>query len=347
MKHENDFVKSDDLSKRAVPAGRWLNRGKCGWVFLPVFLAVCGVATAQESTLRPMRILVPYPAGGSSDFLARLAGMSAGAHLRQTVVVENRPGANGIIAVQTVVNALPDGHTVLFAVPGVVIFNSHIRKELPYDPLKQLTPVAMLASTQFALVASLDVPFDSVKDLIAYARQNPGKLTYGSPGTGSHPHVAMEDLKTRAGINMLHIPYQGGVPAMNSLIGRSISLLFDGVVSVPPHVQSGRIKALALSGAKRAALLPGVPTVGEIFPGYDNSPWYGIFAPANTPASVVARLHKGFVAAVEDADTAKRLIDGGYEVIGSRVSLSQFKAIFAADFERYGKIIRDMGLERQ
>lgn len=292
-------------------------------------------------------MLVPYPAGGSADFLARVVAMRAAVELKQTVVVENRIGANGIIAVQTVVNASPDGHTVLFAVPGVVIFNSYIRKELPYDPLKQLTPVAMLATTQFALVASPDMPFNSVKELVAYAKQNPGKLTFGSPGTGSHPHIAMEDLKARAGIDMLHIPYQGGVPAMNALIGRSIALLFDGAVSVPPHVQSGRIKALALSGPKRMALLPGVPNVSETFPGYDNSPWYGIFAPANVPASVVARLHKGFVAAVEEADTARRITEGGYEAIGRAVSPAQFQAIFAADFERYGKIIRNMGLERQ
>jgi tripartite-type tricarboxylate transporter receptor subunit TctC len=292
-------------------------------------------------------MLVPYPAGGAADYLARLVGAKAGAYLKQTIVVENRPGANGIIAAQAVVNASPDGRTVLFAVPGVVIFNSHIKNDMPFDPLKQLTPVAMLATTQFALAASLDVPFDSVKGLVAYAKQNPGKLTYGSPGTGSHPHIAMEELKARAGIDMLHIPYQGGVPAMNNLIGRTISLLFDGVVSVPPHVQSGRIKALAVSGAKRAIMLPDVPTVGEIYPGYDSSPWYGIFAPVNMSASTVARLHQAFVDAVEDADTKRRMTEGGYEVIGRAVSAAQFKAIFVSDFERYGKVIRSVGIKPQ
>ncbi|MCC7483703.1 MAG: tripartite tricarboxylate transporter substrate binding protein [Burkholderiales bacterium] len=307
----------------------------------------CGVATAQEQAARPMRMLVPYPAGGSADFLARLVGMRAAVELKRTVVIENRPGANGIIAVQALVNAPPDGHTVLFAVPGVVIFNSHIRKALPYDPLRQLTPVAMLARTQFVLVTPADMPFDSVSGLVAYARRNPGKLAFGSPGTGSHPHIAMEDLKARAGIDMLHIPYQGGAPAMMALIGRSIALLFDGAVSVPPHIRSGKVKALALSGTGRMALFPGVPNVSETFPGYDNSPWYGIFAPAGVPAGVVARLHKGFVAAVEDADTAKRMVEGGYAVIGGAVSPTQFATIVAKDFERYGKIIRSIGIERQ
>ena len=310
-------------------------------------ILACGSATAQEPATRPIRMLVPYPAGGAADFLARLVSAKASTYLRQTFVVENRPGANGIIAAQTVVNAPADGHTVLFAVPGVVIFNSHIKKDMPFDPLTQLTPVVMLATTQFALAASLDVPFDSVKGLVAYAKQNPGKLTYGSPGTGSHPHIAMEELKARAGIYMLHIPYQGGVPAMNNLIGRTISLLFDGVVSVPPHVQSGRIKALAVSGPKRAIMLPNVPTVAETYPGYDSSPWYGIFAPANISARTVARLHKGFVDAVDDADTRKRMIEGGYEVIGRSVSAEQFKAILVSDFERYGKVIRNVGITPQ
>lgn len=336
-------------NQRQLQKGRSMSSvfGLFGAVISTVLLLGVSPAIAQDDNSRPIRMVVPYPAGGAADFLARTLAEKVGANLKQNVIVDNMPGANGTIATQMVVNAPADGLTLLFAVPGVVVFNSFTRKQLPYDPQTQLTPVAMLAATQFALIANVKAPFNSVRELVDYAKSHPGKLTYGSPGIGSHPHIAMEEFKAVAGIDLLHVPYQGGAPAMRDLLGGNIDLKFDGVVSVPPQVRAGRVKALAVSGAARTSILADVPTVAEFYPGFDSATWYGIFVPSDVQTAKVVRLRNAFFAAVDDSVVQKRMADNGISPIGKSVSAEQFQAILKSEFVRYGKVIKSIGIEPQ
>ncbi|MCC7347926.1 MAG: tripartite tricarboxylate transporter substrate binding protein [Variibacter sp.] len=302
-----------------------------------------GTAYAQDFPTKQVNLLLPYPAGGSSDFLARLVAEKASELLGRRIVVENRVGANGMLAMEAVANAEPNGHTLLFGVTSLVAMNPHILS-MRIDPLRQLAPIAQLANGEFVLVAARNTPVNSAAELVAHAKAQPGQ-NFASSGTGSHAHIAMEMFARMAGVKFTHVPYKGGAPALTDLLGGHISYLIDGASTVLPHSQSGAIKALGVTSAKRWPTLPDMPAISETLPGYDSIPWYGLFATAGTPPEILARLNKLFVEAVNAPDVRAKMRDNGYEVATG--SIAEFTALVRADYDRYGKIIGELGLKTQ
>jgi tripartite-type tricarboxylate transporter receptor subunit TctC len=306
-------------------------------------VAFGGAAAAQDYPTKQVYLILPYPAGGSSDFLARVVAEKASEALGRRVIVENRVGANGILAMEAVANAEPSGHTILFGVAALVAMNPHILT-MRIDTRRDLAPVAQLAVGEFVLVANGKEPVNSIPDLIAYAKQKPGQ-NFASSGTGSHAHIGMEMFARMAGVKFTHVPYKGGAPALNDMIGGHVSYLIDGAATVMPHVRSGTIKALGVASAKRWPTLPDIPAISETLPGYDSIPWYGVFVTAGTPPAVIARLNKVFTEAVNAPDVRQKMRDNGYEVATS--TTEEFAALVSKDYERYGKIIRELNLKTQ
>jgi tripartite-type tricarboxylate transporter receptor subunit TctC len=258
-------------------------------------LMLAGAALALPAwaeTTRPLRLVVPFTPGGSSDLLARALAPSLGAALGQTVLVDNRPGAGGSIGAAEVARAEPDGQTLLMGHLGTLAVNPSVYPRLAYDPLRSFVPVAMVARVPNVLVVSAASPFKSLADLLAAARARPGRLSYSSGGNGSAAHIAFEALKLRAGVFLLHIPYRGTAPSIVDLLAGQVDASFTGVTAVLPQVQAGRLRALAVSSLQRLPSLPAVPTVAESgFAGFEADQWYGLVAPAATPAATVARLN--------------------------------------------------------
>jgi tripartite-type tricarboxylate transporter receptor subunit TctC len=313
--------------------------------FLCICLGIALVPTVgltQGFPTKPVRLVVPYPPGGGTDILARQIAEKISSQPGQVMIVENRPGANGVIATDVVVKSPSDGTVLLFAPTSVIAANPHLYS-VSFDVLKDLAPVALLATGQFVLVAHPSVPFDTLPGLIAAAKAAPGKLTFASSGTGSHAHLALEMLKGAAGIDFLHVPYQGGAPALTDLLGGQVQLLFDVVPAVLPHIRSGKLKALAVTRVKRATLLPLVPSIGETIPGFDSGPWYGVFAPARTNPGTIARFNDEFAKATKLPDLHKRLIESGYEV--ENFSLSEFQQMVRADYDLFGKLIKTLNIK--
>lgn len=311
--------------------------------FLLAWSAAAGTAAAQPLSAKQIHLLLPYPAGGSSDFLARLVAEKASELLGRRIIVENRVGANGIIAMEAVANAAPDGQTLLFGVTSLVAMNPHILT-MRLDPLRQLAPIGLLAQGEFVLVASRDVPANSIPELIAYAKAKPGQ-NFASSGAGSHAHIAMEIFRKMAGIEFTHVPYKGGAPALNDLLGGHVSYLIDGSATTIPQAQAGAIKALGVTSAARWPTLPDLPAISETLPGYDSIPWYGLFAPAGTPPDILTGLNKVFTDAVNAPDTRQRMRENGYEAVTG--SVEEFAALVRKDHERYGKIINELGIKIQ
>jgi len=270
-------------------------------------LAAPYVARAAEFPTRPVRLVVPFPPGGPTDTIARLVAPRVERGWGQPVVVENRGGAGGNIGTAAVARAAPDGHTLLLVASSHAI-NPSIFRALPYDPLRDFVPVALLASSPFVLVVHPSVPANSLAELIALARARPGRLNYASASNGSGNHLAMEMLKAAAGVDLVHVPYAGAAPATTDLLAGQVPVMFNNMVSAVPHIPAGRLRALAVSGQRRAAALSEVPTVAESgFPGFDATTWYGVLAPARTPPSIVAELNARFVTALDGAQQRERL----------------------------------------
>jgi tripartite-type tricarboxylate transporter receptor subunit TctC len=311
---------------------------------IAVFLAASSVALAQTQPYpsKPIRFVVPYPAGGPLDTVARLLGQKVAESTKQPVIVDNKPGAGGNIGADAVAKSAPDGYTILMGAVATHAINPTLYASMPYDASRDFIAVTQVASTPNVLVVNPSVPASSVREFIAYAKANPGKLNFGSGSTGSAGHLAGELFKTMAGVDMTHVPYKGAAPAMNDLIGGQIQLMFDNLASSLAQVKAGRIKALAVTTAKRSALAPDLPTISESgLPGFDISTWFGIFVPAGTPRDTVDRLHAEFTRALASADIREKMLALGAEPAGSKPE--EFAAYIRAEADKYARVIRASG----
>ena len=274
--------------------------------------------TAATWPNKPVKWVVPFPPGGAMDVIARTLGERLTQDLGQPFVIENRPGAGGNIGADFVAKQPADGHTIMITSIGMAT-NKALYAKLNYDPVKDFAPVSLLAVVPNVLVVNAARSADkSVKDVLAHARRAPGKLTYASAGNGTSIHLAGEVFASMAKLQLLHIPYKGSGPAVTDMLGGQVDLMFDSITSARPHIQSGKLLALGVTSAKRSSALPDVPTIAEAgIPGYEVSPWFAVFAPAGTPADVVARLNKALIAAMRQPEILKKLESVGAEPIGS------------------------------
>ena len=296
-------------------------------LLLALLCALPLVAAAQAYPSKPIRFVVPYPAGGPLDTVARLLGQKVSESVKQPVIVENKAGAGGNIGADAVAT-----HAI----------NPTLYAHIPYDPVRDFIPVTQVASTPNVLVVNPSVPAANVKEFIAYAKANPGKLNFGSGSTGSAGHLAGELFKAQAGVEMTHVPYKGAAPAMNDLIGGQIQLMFDNLASALGQVRAGRVRALAVTTAKRTSLAPDLPTIAESgLPGFDINTWFGIFVPANTPREIVDRLHDEFARALGATDVREKMLALGAEPAGSRPD--EFASYIRGEAEKYARVIKASG----
>ena len=300
----------------------------------------CGFPTAyaqaQDYPNKPIRIIVPYPAGGSADLLPRIFAEKLSAKWGQPVLVENRPGAGGNIGAEFVYKAEPDGYTLFATAPGPLVVNQNLFRKLAFDPA-QFVPVSVMAAIPNVLLVNPRVPAKSVDELIAYARANPGKLNYGSQGNGTTSHLTAELFKSTAGVSITHVPYKGSAPAMAALLGGEIDLMFDNLGLTLPHVKSGRLRPLAVASEKRVASLPDVPAMSEILPGFTSVAWFGIVAPPKTPAPIAEKLSAAVAEAIRQPDVAKRLAALSAEPVGD--TPAEMAAFMRLDGERWRSVI--------
>jgi len=302
---------------------------------------VCGPVFAQGYPSHPVRIIVPFPAGGSNDIIARIVAQKLTERLGRSFLVENRGGAGGNIGAEAVATSEADGYTLLLTAPPPLTINKSLYKTLPFDPASSFAPVALIASVPIVLVVHPSLGVKNVAELVALAKAKPGKLNFGSSGIGSTNHLAGELLKTVAGIDIVHIPYKGAAPAMNDLLAGTIPMMFDNMPAVLPQVQGKTIDAIAVAGEKRADALPDVPTVAETLPGFEASAWFGLVAPAKTPAPVLEMLIKELDAILKLPDVRKRFSDLGAEP--GRIAGDAFGSFLADETVKWAKIIQTSG----
>ncbi|MGZ8203797.1 MAG: Bug family tripartite tricarboxylate transporter substrate binding protein [Burkholderiales bacterium] len=314
-----------------------------------VTLAVSSAANAQATykeaayPTRPIRIVVPFPPGGTPDIQGRIMSEKLAPRFGQPVVIDNRAGANGIIGMEIVARAAPDGYTMIMTTVGTWSVHPYLYK-LPYDVLKDFAPVVNIASTPSVLLVHPSLPVTSVKDLIALAKQRPGEINYGSVGVGGFFHICAELFAFMTDIRMTHVPYKGGALALSDLIGGHIHTMFNSTIVAAPHIKSGKVRALATSGAKRAAVLPDLPTIAEAgVPGYEGTTWTAVGAPARTPRAVVDRVNREFNAVLQMPDVQERLAAGGSTVNGG--TPEQFQAHLKSELAKYGKLVKAAGIK--
>lgn len=299
-------------------------------------------ALAQNFPTKPITIIVPFSAGGTTDILARIVGQGLTTELGQSVVVDNKPGAGGNIGGSLAAKAAADGYTLFMGTVGTHAINQSLYKKMPFDPVKDFAPLSRVATVPNLLVAHPSQPFKTVKEMIAYAKANPGKITYGSPGSGASPHVSGELFKSMTGTDLLHIPYKGSAPAMTDLLGGQTSVMFDNMPSAIQHVRSGKLRPIAVTTAKRSPELPDVPTIAEAgVPGYEATSWFGMFAPAGTPKPVLDKLHAALIKVLNQADVKKKIAEQGGDVVAE--TPEQFAAFIKAESVKWGKAVKESG----
>ena len=296
---------------------------------------------AQTYPNRPIRCIVPYIAGSSPDVVARIVGPKLSEGLGQTVVIDNRGGANSIIGTEVAVRSLPDGYTILLGATALAT-NPSLYK-LSYDAAKSFSPITQTVAVHLLLVVHPSLPVRTVAEFITLAKARPGQLTFGSAGTGSPGHLAGELLKNLAGIKIVHVPYKGGPQATADLIGGQIQLQFDVIATSLPHVKAGRTRALAVSSVKRSTILPEMPTIAETVPGFNMVGWQGILVPTGTPSEIIQRLHREIVAVFALPEIRQRIFELGYETVGS--SPQEFVEFLRADTAQFAKIISGAGIK--
>lgn len=300
--------------------------------------SVPAVAIAQPSSGRPIRMLVGFPSGGPIDTVARILAPHFLEGLGQQVIVDNRAGANGIIATDIVAKAAPDGHTLFFGTTGNLAVNPSLYPKLPFNIHRDFTPVTQVASTSSLIYVHPSVPARTLSEFIAYASANPGKVNFSSSGTGGIPHLAGELLNVAAKIKTVHVPYKGTAPAFNALLGGEVQFMVSAVVSGLQHVKAGRLRAIATTTRKRVALLPDVPTAGEALPGFEVDNWYGLVVPAGTPRGVVARLHGEIVRVISIPAVREKLVAQGIEPVGS--TPQNFEPFMKSEIAKWAGVIK-------
>lgn len=319
---------------------------------LPQVLVACGLliskaAFAQTAyPVKPLRLIVGFAAGGATDFLARISAQQLAQQLGQSVTVDNRPGAGGAIGAELGARSAPDGYTLTAGSSGAFTVNPHLMAKLPYDPLRDFAPVGMYSTFAYVVLVHPSIPAKSMKELVALARSQPGKLSFGSAGNGSGNHLAAEQFKSLTGVKLLHVPFKGGAPALTALMSGEIDLAFDPMITTLQHINSGRIRPLAVSTPKRTAQLPALPTLNEAgVPGYDATNWGGILVPAATPRILIERLNTALNQGLARPDVRERMLNLGAEVLtGTPEDLGD---LVKRELARNGKIIRDAGLRAE
>jgi tripartite-type tricarboxylate transporter receptor subunit TctC len=314
----------------------------------PLLAALAGLplapaaARAQAWTPeRPLRLLVGFAAGGSTDVTARLVAQALGERLGQPVVVENRPGAGGNIAAEAAARSAPDGHTLLMGTSGVLAANPALYRSVPFDSLRDFAPISQVAFIPNLVVVHPELPVRDLAGLVAHARANPGKVHYGSAGTGTSLHLAAALLAARAGIELVHVPYRGGAPAATDLLSGKIQMTASPLVEVVAQVQAGRLRPLAVTTAARSALLPEVPTVAETIPGFEVALWNGLLAPAGTPPAAIGKIAAETAAALRSPEMRRKLAEQGSEPVGS--APEAFAAFIRAEIPKWTEIVRICG----
>jgi len=313
-------------------------------ILAAVFLALPLVAQAQAWPARPIRLVVPYPPGGSTDLLGRAVAAKVGEALGQQVIVDNRGGANGTLGSDIVARSAPDGYTFVLgtgATHGLTLFLS---KTTPYDPVKDFTPITAAAEVPIVLVVHPSVPAANMAEFVEYARRNPGKLSFGSSGTGSPHHLSGELLKHLAGIDMLHVPYKGAGPAVQDLLGAQVPAVFTTLSTALPHIKGGKLRALGMVEGKRQPSAPDIPTIGESVPGYAMPrSWLGFFGPAGLPEAILRRFNAEIVKAVQSPEVRGKLEAAGMPIVGT--SSDEFARMVKDDIETFRKIVAAAGIK--
>ena len=320
---------------------------------IAIILAVADTADAQTTSTgsgpgypaKAVRVIVPFPAGGGLDITARAFGQKLGEYWNQSVVIENRPGASGMIGAEAVAHAPKDGYTLLICSPAEIALNPALYARMSYDPFKELAPITLAATYPNMIVVHVSVPVKTVKELIALSKKTPGGLPFGSSGTGSTQHLAGEWLKRNAGINFLHVPYKGAAPATTDLVGGQIPTAILGLAPIIPHIKSGRIRGIAVTSARRSSAAPEIPTLHEAGIDFESTQWFGFLAPAGTPADVIAKVQAGVKRVTADAGVKERLISLGGDPISS--TPDEFAAFIRAENAKYAKVIKDANIKAE
>jgi tripartite-type tricarboxylate transporter receptor subunit TctC len=299
---------------------------------------LAGKAAAQVYPSKAIRLIAPSSTGGGIDTLARIVAQ-ASSTLGQQIVVENRGGANGMIGTELAAKAAPDGYTLLMGFTGAIAVNVSLYSKVPYDPVRDFAPITMIASSPLLIVAHPSLPVRSIQELIKLDKARPGQLTYGTGGTGTGSHLTMEMFNLAVGTRLLHIPYKGIGPALTDVLGGHISLMVSSPVSSQPHVQSGKLRGLAITGRNRLAALPGVPTVIESgLPNFESTSWFGVLAPAGTSSAIIARLHKDFAGLLQRPEAREQISRTGADPVGN--TPEEFAAHIKAEITKWGKVVK-------
>lgn len=295
---------------------------------------------------KPVTIIVPFSAGGTTDILARVVGQSMSRDLGQPVIVDNRAGAGGNIGAQAVARAAPDGYTLVMGTVGTHAINASLYAKMPFDPVRDFVPIARVAAVPNLLVAHPAQPYKNVRELVAYAKANPGKVTVANSGVGTSIHLSAELFKHMAGVDVQNVAYRGSAPALNDLVGGHTAIMFDNMPSAIGFVRAGKLRPLAVTTANRSQALPDVPTVAEAgVPGFEATSWFGLLAPAKTPAAVVARLNASVLKALANPEVKKKLLEQGAEPLGG--TPEQFAAFIGAESAKWGKVVKQSGASAQ
>jgi tripartite-type tricarboxylate transporter receptor subunit TctC len=307
-----------------------------------VLALIAAGAAAQNYPTKPIRLVVPFPPGGTTDILAREVGQRLSASLGQTVVIDNRPGAGGNIGAELVAKSAPDGYTLLMCTVSTHAINPNLYAKLPYDHVADFAPVILVASVPNVLEVTPSLPVNSVADLIKLAKEKPGQINFASSGSGTSIHLSGELFKTMAGVDMTHVPYKGSAPALTDLIGGQVQVMFDNLPSSLPQIKAGKLRAIAVTSAQRAPALPNVPTIAESgLPGFEATSWFGVVAPAGTPPAIVARLNADLNQWLQTPEAREKLLAQGAAAAGG--SPEQFAAYIRAETEKWAKVVKASG----
>jgi tripartite-type tricarboxylate transporter receptor subunit TctC len=300
---------------------------------------------AQTYPNKPIRIVVPFPPGNTTDIMSRLIAPKMSERLGQQVIVENRPGASGMLGLDYVAKSAPDGYTLGCVQGGNMVVLPHTSKNVPYDPLRDFVPVAVSTTNYLGIVANVDAPFKTLGEMVAYAKANPGRLTVATNGEGGFPHLAFEHLRTLAPFEYTHVPYKGSAAIATDIIGGQVMAGIDGITPLTPHVKSGRLRLLAVTSKARAALWPDTPAAAEDVPGYESGGWFGYAVPAGTPRDIVLKLNAEINRAMKAPDVSEKLMNAGLNIVAE--SPEYFTEILKADYAKYGKLVKAIGFTPQ
>jgi tripartite-type tricarboxylate transporter receptor subunit TctC len=316
----------------------------CAAALSAASFAIPSAAWAQAYPAKPIRMISQFAAGSGGDVLARIVASAMSDVMGQPVVMENQAGAGGAVAAQAVARAAPDGYTILAATPGTQVTRVFLVRNSTFDPIKDFTPITAVGETPTLIIAHPSLPVNSFKELLAYAKANPGKLSYGTSGIGSPHHLSAEQIKMLTGVEMTHVPYKAGAQAMIDVITGQIPLSYSIIAPAMPHIKSGKVKPLVTVRSKRALWLPNIPTVEELVPGFDApASWTGLFGPANLPQPVLRRLNGDTVKAMNQPEVMKKINEAGFEVIGN--SPEEFAALIKRQVELTGRIVKAAGIK--